>query len=204
MQHKQPLGDDRLHVLEVLRSKAGEADEVEEALERIQPGMVALDISPDTLQQLVGHVKHGLGVEVPRLDEVWTNCLAAFTDVDPFAEYAAAVEHALDRKIPLVALDRQGKDLRQGHRRRLAKDLSKDPIAAEDVREVAMAFRGRLHELGFIDRVETREGQMTDALHEAIRKGSRVAAVLSYPSSEEVVVRLRTVLEEAKRAEPTG
>lgn len=201
MRPKQPLGDDRLQVVEIVRCLPGQASEVEEALDGIDPGLIALDVVPDTLQQLVAHVKHGLGVEVPHLDEAWTNCLAAFGDVDPYGGYAAAVELAVDRKIPLVALDRSGKGIRKGQKRRLAKSLTRDPIQAEDVREIAMAFRGRLHELGLLDRIEADEQEMADTLWDVLQRGSRVAAVLSYPASEEIAVRLRSRAETAAEAE---
>lgn len=202
MQHRTPLDDDRLHVVEVIGSLAGEDADVQATLEGIQPGMIALDVAPETLQQLVAHAKHGLGVEVPHLEEAWTNCLAAFAQVDPYAPQAAAVEHGIEREIPLAALNRDATDLRKGQKRRLAKSLSEQPIEAEDVREVAMAFRGRLHELGLIDRIEDREERMAETLTDLIRRGTRVAAVLSYPTSEEIVVRVRDRLAEAGFQEP--
>lgn len=202
MQHKTPLDDDRLHVVEVIGSLAGEDADIEATLSRIQPGMVALDVAPDTLQQLVAHAKHGLGVEVPHLEEAWTNCLAAYSQVDPYAAHAAATEYAVEHEIPLAALNRDATDLRKGQKNRLAKSLEKEPIEATDVREVAMAFRGRLHEIGLIDRIEEREAEMAETLVELIRRGSRVAAVMSYPASEEIVVRARERLQEISFEEP--
>lgn len=202
MQHKTPLDDDRLHVVEVIGSLAGEDEKIEATLAEIQPGMVALDVAPETLQQLVAHAKHGLGVEVPHLEEAWTNCLAAFARTDPYAAHAAAAEYAIEHEIPLAALNREGTDLRKGQKRRLAKSLEEQPIEAADVREVAMAFRGRLHEIGLIERIEDREETMAETLVELIRRGTRVAAVLSYPASEEIAVRARDRLQELDFEEP--
>lgn len=195
MQRKEPLAGGQLHVVEIVRSLAGEGAEVESALEEIAPGMIALDLSPDQLRECIAHVKHGMGVEVSRLDEVWANCLAAFDDVDVYGAYVAACEYALDHEVPLAALDRSGTDLRKRQKDRIASDLSEDPIEAVDVQEVAMAFRTRMHELNLVDKLEAREASIAETLAEVLDRGSRVAAVLAYPSSEEALIRLRSRLQ---------
>lgn len=202
MQRKDPLAGGKLHVVEIIRSRAGEADDLDSVLDEIAPGMIALDLTPDQLQQTIAHVKHGVGIEVSRLDEAWTNCLAAFQQVDVYGTYVEACEYALDQEIPLVALDRDGSDLRKGQKRRLASSLSDDPIEAEDAREIAMAFRTRMHELNLIDTIEARETSMAETLADVLGRGSRVAAVMSYPSSEEILIRVRSRLEDEAETPP--
>lgn len=186
------LLDGRLHVLETLQFRTGEAAEVERALERIRPDVIAVDLTPDKLHEVIAHVKHGMGVKVDPLAEVWTNCLAAFSDVDPYAEYAAAVEHARERDLRVVALDLEGSEIGGRRKGRIEKDLEEHAIDATDLREVAMAFRGRLYELGVLDDLEEAEEEMSAMLWDVLQDGGTVAAVLHYPASEEILMRVRT------------
>lgn len=197
MEHLTPIDGDRLHVLETIRFLAGEGTEVARALAELRPNVVAMDRTPDETRRLLAHVRHGTGVEVGRLDEVWTNCLAAYADVEPLGEYAAAAAFARRADVPLVALDRAGgrKEVMGVRKKRaLEEDLVEDPIVTDDLYELAMAFRARLHSAGVLDEVEEREEEMAGALHEALARG-RVVAVLPYPTSEEVSLRVRNLIE---------
>lgn len=207
MEPRRPLSGQRLEVLETVRFLRGEADEVEQALTEYRPDVVALDLPPARLRETVAHVKHGLGVTVGRLDEVWTNVLAAAAPVEPYGEHAAAVRWALAHGATLVALDRKGRELRAGQKTKLERSLDEDPLDATDLRELAMAFRGRLYELGLLSTVEKGEEEMAKVLWDVLTEGveedeappGALAALLHYPASEEVAVRLREK-DELKRA----
>lgn len=209
MEHRRPLRGQRLHVLETVRFLEGEGDAVAKALDRVAPDAVALDVTPERVNELTAHVKHGTGVRVGRLDEVWTNLAVASGagPVEPFGEHAAAVRWALDAGVPVVALDRRGKDLRSGQQSRLESSLAGEPLDARDLMEAAMALRGRMYELGYLDVLEKNEETMADVLWEVLEEGiddapvGTVAAVISYPASEEVAIRVREREELAQAAE---
>lgn len=195
MKLKRPLGDERLVVLETISFLDGEADEVRSALARIDPGVIALDLPPSKVHEVSAHVKHGTGIKVDRLAEVWTNCLSAFTQAAPYAEHAAAIAHARDLDLPVVGLDTAGFDLGRRKQRRIEGDLEDDPIRTVDPRELAMTFRGRLHDAGALSKLEQSEATMADELWDILRGGDPVAALLAYPGSEEIVVRVRALAE---------